>query len=292
MPCPDHNTLLAFIEQRLADDLFRTVQDHIDQCTSCFDLVVTLAQHPAFGRLIAADTTPDEPFVHELWTGERSAAEQPREALVAGTMVDHFKVMRLLDAGGMGEIYLARDVKLGRKVALKVVQSGLLDSPDAIDRFQTEARATAKLNHPNIVTIHAVGEHLGRPYVALEYVRGQTLRERMNERLPSLQQALRFSLAIGEALAETHRHGVYHRDLKPANVLIGTDGRLRVLDFGLAKIVPHETHRAPSVTSDSELSGLDTTTSVAGTPNYMAPEQWRGGTCSGATDVWALGVVL
>jgi serine/threonine protein kinase len=140
------------------------------------------------------------------------------EAVIApGTMVDSFKVARLIGRGGMGEVYLARDMKLGRKVALKVVHPEALGDARNAERFSFEARVTARFSHPHIVTIFAVGEHNGSPYVALEYLEGQTLRERMEELRPSVKETLRIGLAIAEALSEAHRHKVLHRDLKPEN---------------------------------------------------------------------------
>jgi len=209
----------------------------------------------------------------------------------APMMIDHFKVMRLLGQGGMGEVYLARDTKLGRKVALKVVRSESL-APRTHQRFLHEARMTARFNHPHIVTIHAVGEFDGRPYVALEYLEGQTLRDRMVERRLSLQEAMRIGVAVAEALVEAHRNSVLHRDLKPANVIIAQDGGVRVLDFGLARMVTPDpggdVEAPPSVTAAPSFTAEE----GGGTPYYMAPEQWRCETSSAATDVWALGVIL
>ncbi len=157
--------------------------------------------------------------------------------LAAGTVIDQFVVVRMLARGGMGEVYLARDTKLGRRVALKLIHPELLAARGAVEQFLAEARITAKFDHPHIVQLYAVGEHLGLPYVALAYLEGQNLGQRLTERRLSRQEALRFALAIAEALQEAHRHGVLHRDLKPANVVIVRDGRLRVVDFGLAKAV-------------------------------------------------------
>jgi serine/threonine protein kinase/tetratricopeptide (TPR) repeat protein len=205
------------------------------------------------------------------------------------TLVDHFRIIRPLGRGGMAEVYLARDTKLGRKVALKVVKPEALGSKEAIDRFLFEARATARFSHPHIVTIHAVGEADGRPYVALEYLEGQSLRERIEQELPSLPEALRIGLAIAEALAEAHKQGILHRDLKPENVMLAKDGRLRVLDFGLAGLVPRKETSAESVIEEPEKTPDQ---AVKGTPAYMAPEQWEEEETSGATDVWALGCML
>ncbi len=204
-------------------------------------------------------------------------------------LVDHFRIMRPLGRGGMAEVYLARDTKLGRKVALKVVKPEALGSKEAIERFLFEARATARFNHPHIVTIYAVGEADGRPYVALEYLEGQSLRERLEEERPSLPEALRIGLAVAEALKEAHKEGILHRDLKPENVMLAKDGRLRVLDFGMAGVVPREKASAESVMEGpAETPGQ----AVRGTPAYMAPEQWEEKKTSAATDVWALGGML
>lgn len=219
--------------------------------------------------------------------------------LPVGTEVDHYRIMRLLGRGGMGEVYLARDTKLGRKVALKIVLSDVLRDEGEKERFLFEARATAALNHEHIVTIYGTGEYVeegvSRPYVALEYLEGQNLRERLLERALSLPETLRVGRAIAEALAHAHDNGILHRDLKPANVVIANDGRLRVVDFGLAKVLADESAEddGPSFIpglSQMQQSGENTWT--AGTPSYMAPEQWRGESGGAATDVWALGVIL
>ena len=171
-----------------------------------------------------------------------SASSSTRRAraattLASGTVIDHFKVIRLLGKGGFGEVYLARDLKLGRKVALKMVHARHLGSEEWVEQFLFEARATARFNHPNIVTVYGVGEHEGRPYVALEYLQGRNLRQWMQERPPTVRETMRIGLAVATALQEAHRHKILHRDLKPENILIPRDGRLRVVDFGLAKVV-------------------------------------------------------
>jgi WD40 repeat protein len=193
----------------------------------------------------------------------------------------------------MGQVYAARDTKLGRKVALKVVQPKIVGAPSAVERFLFEARATARFSHPNIVTVHAVGDHRGVPYLALEYLEGTDLARRIQERPPGPQEAARIAVAIADALAEAHRHGILHRDLKPQNVVIPADGRPRVVDFGLAKQIvglgAHESHE------DDDAGGasvLETAGGIKGTPAYMAPEQWQGADLTAATDMWALGVIL
>ncbi len=230
-------------------------------------------------------------------------SEMPHSETVLkpGDLVDHFKVVRMVGRGGMGEVYLARDTKLGRKVALKVIRPEMLGDKDAVERFLFEARVTARFSHPHIVTIHAVGEQKGCPYVALEYLEGQTLRERIADQQPGVKETLRIALAITEALGEAHGHQILHRDLKPENVLIPRDGRVRVVDFGLAKAVfSPEAEIAETIQHGMSLGSRaafaqqfqTSGEGIAGTPLYMAPEQWLEQECTPATDVWALGVIL
>jgi len=207
-------------------------------------------------------------------------------------MIDHFRILRRLGMGGMGEVYLARDTTLGRKIALKIILPEQLSDPAAVGRFEIEARTIARFNHPNIVTIHAVGQYDGRPYLALEYVDGDDLSRRLIERHMSVNGALRIALPIARALAEAHEHGVLHRDLKPSNVLIGVDGRVRVVDFGLAKVMDHEMPLSTQTFSGHEPLAEASQSWGVGTPRYMAPEQWRDEECTAATDMWAFGVVL
>ena len=212
------------------------------------------------------------------------ASGDPNDAVLRpGDLVDHFKVVRLVGRGGMGEVYLARDTKLGRKVALKVVKPEDLGNEQAVERFLFEAKVTARFSHPHIVTIHAVGNHQGRPYVALEYLEGQTLRERIADERPSVGESLRIGLAIAEALTEAHGHDILHRDLKPENVLLPRDGRVRVVDFGLAKaLFGPEAESAETVQHGLNLGSKTAFAQqfqtsgegIAGTPLYMAPAQW------------------
>jgi serine/threonine protein kinase len=204
------------------------------------------------------------------------------DELARGERIDHFEVVRLVGRGGMGAVYLARDTTLGRKVALKLLASAR--SPQAVERLIAEARTTAKFNHPNIVTVHAVGiTDRGLPYLALEYLEGENLASRIAEQPPTVREAIRLGLDVARAVEEAHRHDVVHGDLKPANVVIGKDGRVRVVDFGLAQeIIPETTH----------LAAAHQQAGVVGTPAYLAPEQWRLERSSKQTDVWALGIVL
>ncbi len=228
-------------------------------------------------------------------------------SLESGSLVDHFQIRRLLGRGGMGEVYLARDTRLGRKVALKLVHPDSLGSPESVERFLYEARITARFNHPHIVTVYHVGETEAGPYLALEYLEGQTLRERLEEDRPGLRAAMRLIRAVADALREAHSHNVLHRDLKPENVFLPRDGRLRVLDFGLAKLAARDAARdsLPTLSSTTAATlGQDQAAtlppgpgdtrpgSISGTPRYMAPEQWSNQPGQPPTDIWALGVIL
>jgi len=193
-------------------------------------------------------------------------------ALEPGVVVDGFRLTRLVAEGSMGSVFLAVDERLGRRLALKFLRGF---PPDAGARFADEARTTARFNHPHIVTVYAAGMYGEMPYLALEYVDGPTLRERIAEQGRfSAPEAMRIARAIAEALTEAHQHDVVHADLKPENVILGRDGRLRVVDFGL-----------------SRLSGGEST-AASGTPAYMAPERWLGKAPNPAIDVWSLGVLL
>lgn len=201
-------------------------------------------------------------------------AEDFTRALKPGTDVGAFKIVRELGRGGMGTVYLARDTGLGRRVALKFPAKSLTNHQGAVERFFAEARVTATFSHPNIVGLHTVGEYRGQPFVVLEYIEGESLRERIKHNPPTGRAALRLVRSIVDGVREAHRHGVFHRDLKPENVLIGKDGRVRVADFGLA------------------IQGsIDGIAAVEGTVLYMAPEQWLGQP-EAASDVWAIGLML
>jgi len=231
-----------------------------------------------------------------------SFSAEATAAIQVDMRVDHFHVLRELGRGGMGEVFLARDVKLGRRVALKVLRRNRMGSREVVERFFQEARTTARFSHPHIVAIHSVGEYAGNPYLALEYLEGESLQQRIDARRPGIWESVRIGEAIAQALAEAHRHQVLHRDLKPANVMIPADGRLRVVDFGLAKQLTDETV-ASIVIAGADTAGAAADTGefepvrtaaggLRGTPMYMAPELWLDGFVSGAADVWALGLVM
>ncbi len=216
---------------------------------------------------------------------ERQRPLEHRLLLSPGVTVGDYVVEAALGVGGMSEVYKARDCKLARDVALKVVGPHCPAGEACAERFMAEARITARFRHPNIVTIFGLGEHEGRPYVALEYVEGPTLRERLNRGALARQEALQIGQSIVKALEGAHCQGVVHRDLKPDNVLLPATGEAKVLDFGIAVLMSEA--RRVAAERDGEPPPL------MGTPKYMAPEQWLQQSANHpATDIWALGVVL
>jgi len=188
----------------------------------------------------------------------------------------------------MGEVYRARDTRLGRDVAIKVLPEALAHDADRLRRFEQEARAIAALNHPNILGIHDIGTHDGAPFLVSEFLEGQTLREKLVTGPLPVRRAIEYALGIAEGLAAAHEKGVVHRDLKPENVFVIRDGRIKVLDFGLAKLVRPEENHEPAVTlTDPTLPGM-----VMGTVGYMSPEQVRGEPCDARSDIFSFGAVL
>jgi serine/threonine protein kinase len=209
--------------------------------------------------------------------------------LQAGTRLGPYEVLSPIGAGGMGEVWLATELRLGRNVALKLLPADLTRDPDRIQRFEQEARAASALNHPNVCTIHALGETSeGQHYIAMEYVEGETLRQRLSSALLSLREALDIAIQVAAALSVAHAAGIVHRDIKPENVMLRPDGVVKVLDFGLAKL-------APVMRGGAETTQMGVNTeagTVAGTPAYMSPEQGRGQQVDARTDIWSLGVML
>jgi eukaryotic-like serine/threonine-protein kinase len=209
-----------------------------------------------------------------------------------GQEIDHYRILETLGAGGMGEVYLAQDIKLGRNIALKLLPASFTNDANRLQRFQQEARAASALNHPNILTIHEVGEQHGRPYIATELIEGETLRQRLAYawHLDS-DTALDIITQVASALAAAHEAGIIHRDIKPENIMLRRDGYVKVLDFGLAKLTERKAARsdpeAPTRIHNDTSPGM-----VMGTVNYMSPEQARGLPVDERTDIWSLGVVF
>ena len=201
-----------------------------------------------------------------------------------GTEVAGYRIESRLGAGGMGEVYLARDTKLNRPVAIKLLSAAVSLDADRLRRFRQEAHSVSALNHPNIIVIHDFGEADGRPFMVTEYVEGQTLRQRLQTPLP-IEEAIDIAMQVGNALAAAHARGIVHRDVKPENVMLRPDGYVKVLDFGLAKL-------GEGPAADPRGTPITTPGLVIGTPRYMSPEQARGLELDARSDVWSLGVLI
>ena len=212
------------------------------------------------------------------------------QARALGERLRQYEIVALIGEGGMGEVYLAKDTTLGRRVALKLLPEYVSNNPDRLYRFKQEARSASTLSHPNVCVIHEIGEtDGGQPFIAMEYIEGVTLRQRMNDRAMKLGNALDIAIQVADALTAAHEAGVIHRDIKPENIMIRRDGYIKVLDFGLAKLTKH-----PKLDGTATMSTLLNSSpgTVMGTAAYMSPEQARGVAVDMRTDVWSLGVVL
>jgi serine/threonine-protein kinase len=227
-------------------------------------------------------------FIEALPTGEATVAleDLPIEPMI-GQMVGPYRVINLIGRGGMGEVYLAQDSRLARKVALKLLPSHIAQDRQRLERFKREARAASALNHPNILTIHEIGDAEGSPFIATEFIEGVTLRERMADQQMKLGQALDVIIQVASALSAAHQAGIAHRDIKPENIMIRRDGYVKVLDFGLAKLVERSAAGPEASTLVKTEEGV-----IMGTARYMSPEQARGQAVDARTDIWSLGVVL
>ncbi|PYU35025.1 MAG: hypothetical protein DMG31_04775 [Acidobacteria bacterium] len=226
--------------------------------------------------------------------GESSFMEQPaieHGALKRGTRLGPYEILAPLGAGGMGEVYEAHDSKLGRKVAIKVLPATFIHDPQRLARFQREARMLASLNHPNIATIHGLEESDGVHYLVMELVPGETLAERIGKGALPVEEALKVAGQVAQALEAAHEKGVIHRDLKPGNVKLTPEGRVKVLDFGLAKAFSGDGALDPSQLPTLTAMGTEEGR-ILGTPAYMGPEQARGKTVDKRADVWAFGCLL
>ena len=212
--------------------------------------------------------------------------------LQAGQAIGRYEILSMIGEGGMGEVYLARDSRLQRKVALKMLPAYLSRDRDRLRRFEQEARAASALSHPNVCMIHEISEaEDGRPYIAMEYVEGETLRQRLEREPIKLGESLDVAVQVASALAAAHEAGIVHRDIKPENIMLRRDGLVKVLDFGLAKLAEHPVSQI--VTKAGTRSGVKTEPGVVlGTAQYMSPEQARGLAVDARTDVWSLGCVL
>jgi serine/threonine protein kinase len=212
-----------------------------------------------------------------------------RVTIAKGTRLGEYEVQSLIGSGGMGEVYRARDLVLHREVAIKVLPRVVSSDPDRLRRFEQEARAAAALNHPNILAIFQMGTYEGAPYLVSELLEGLTLREHVRRGPLPIRKAIDYAIQVAQGLATAHDKGIVHRDLKPDNLFVTKDGRIKILDFGLAKL------RQPRTDLSDQSRTLDQNTEpgvVMGTVGYMSPEQVRGEPADHRADVFAFGAIL
>src|SRR5829696_3355437 len=261
------------------------------------DALVRTGEHPAAPDAPGPPlkTRPREPGAarpRPARPSSRKRGEQktPLDVVPGRTTLGAYRILEKIGAGGMGTVYLAKDARLGRRVALKLLPAHFARDEELVRRFEQEARAASALNHPNIITVHEIGEERGRLFIVTEFVEGKTLRERMWERRFPTPEALDVCAQVAGALQKAHAAGVIHRDVKPENVMLDEEVHVKVLDFGIAKQVAS----VASVDTEAPTSARVNTASgvVLGTTAYMSPEQVRGQDLDGRSDVWSLGCVL
>lgn len=248
-----------------------------DACRGDIDLRIEVES--LLISLTEAKSFLEEPVISELPAPEWQLAE--------GQSISHYRVVAPIASGGMGEVYLCEDERLNRQVAIKVLPADLLQNKERLRRFEREANVVSALNHPNILTVFEFGDDRDMHFLATEYVRGETLRSRLDQGPMKLREALEISVQIASALKAAHDAGVVHRDIKPENVMIRDDGYVKVLDFGLAKLAEQAFAEAGPAAQLLSRPGI-----ILGTVMYMSPEQARGVNIDPRSDLFSFGVLL
>ena len=263
----------AFLVEACSGD--SGLRNEVEKLLLSFDAAGSFLETPAADSF-SPDTKPD-----------------PTPGLTSGQRLAHYEVISQLGSGGMGEVYLAHDTRLDRQIALKLLPAQFAADPERVSRFEREARAASALNHPNIITIHEVGQDDGKHFIATEYIAGETLRQRLNRTDLSEHEAVAIASQIAGALAAAHQAGLIHRDIKPENIMIWPNGLVKVLDFGLAKQLGREELELPRPDANPPDATLETDPDLLiGSLNYLSPEQVRREKLDPRTDLFSLGVVL
>jgi serine/threonine protein kinase/Tfp pilus assembly protein PilF len=259
----------AFLDEACQGD--KALYREVESLLASYERAENFIESPAF------EVAPD------LLTSDISGA-------LVGELISHYRIESLIGVGGMSEVYLARDERLGRRIALKVLSKRLAADEAQLSRFETEARSASALNHPNILTVYEIGAEGNRQFIATEFIEGITLRASLARGRMNLHAALEVAVQVASALAAAHEAGVVHRDIKPENIMLRPDGYAKVLDFGIAKLTeqaPASEYQLGTMTELQTRPGL-----VLGTAHYMSPEQTRGQNVDARSDIWSLGVVL
>src|SRR6185369_15328587 len=212
-------------------------------------------------------------------------------ALTPGTRLGPYEISAAIGAGGMGEVYRARDSRLNREVAIKVLPASFSSDAERLHRFQQEALAAAALNHPNILAVYDIGTQEGAPYIVSELLEGETLRERVRSGPLPVRKAIEYAIQIAQGLAAAHDKGIVHRDLKPENLFVTKEGRVKILDFGLAKLTQTEAGSGPQTNLPTATAGTEPGV-VMGTLGYMSPEQIKGKPADARSDIFSFGAIL
>ena len=283
---------------REIEQLYHAALEHVPEERSAF-LDQACAGDQALRREVDSLLSFDEggnQFIESL-PGDVAARmlveDQPHS--IVGSRMGHYRIISQLGAGGMGEVYLAQDTHLGRNVALKLLSLRLTWSREQVQRFKQEARAASTLNHPNIITILEVGQVDDLYFIATEFIDGQTLRQRIATAPITIEEALDIGIQVAGALTVAHEAGIVHRDIKPENIMLRRDGYIKVLDFGLAKLIEPPQAEINTV-ADSDASSWEQIHThagwVIGTPRYMSPEQVEAQQVDGRSDIFSLGIIL
>ncbi|HEU4539333.1 MAG TPA: protein kinase, partial [Polyangiaceae bacterium] len=309
--CPGADTLFEYVEGRAPPRARARVEGHVADCAACRRAISALAETtPSGSGAPAPDAESGADSPGDGGEPRPAAAEAPvPDDLAPGTEVGRYVVLGVVGRGGMGAVYAARDPALHRKVALKLLRGDVAAGRAQREieaRLRREAQAMARLAHPNVAAVYDVGQYGGRVFVAMEFVEGQTLARWFEQRGRPLRRSLELFLSAGRGLAAAHAAGLVHRDFKPQNVLVGDDGRVRVVDFGLARLTPPpdapnapNTPDAPGGAATSSegpptelASALTRPGALLGTPLYMAPELYRGEPADARSDQFSFAVAL